>query len=47
MGTSVADPGFDLRGGGVDNRRGGGRKTLEVLKVELTVILSVFWPYFY
>ena len=36
---SVADTGFDL---GV-----GGRKSLKVLKVEVKVIFSVVWQYFY
>ena len=44
---TVADPGFDLRGGVDIVHRGGGRKSLEVLKVEVKVIFSVFWPYFY
>jgi len=35
----VADPGFDLRGGGVDFVNGGrGRKSLKVLKVEVKVV---------
>jgi len=39
----VADPGFDLRGGGVDFGNGGGcRKSLKVLKVEVKVILECF-----
>jgi len=46
QGKSVADPGFDLRGG-VDfvNRGGGGggRKSLKVLKVEVKV-LACFSP---
>ena len=43
---TVAAPEFDLRGGrGLCQRwgRGGGRKSLKVLKVEVKVILSVFW----
>jgi len=44
----VAVPGFDLRGGGVDFvNGGGGRKSLKVLKVEVKVIFSMLWPYFY
>jgi len=26
---------------------GGGRKSLKVLKVEVKIIFSMFWPYFY
>jgi len=40
---TVAGPGFDLGGGPC--QRGGG--PLKVLKVEVKVIFSVFWPYFY
>ena len=38
---TLADPGFDLRGGGVDfvNGEGGGRKSLKVLNVEVNVII--------
>jgi len=41
----VADPGFDLRVGGVDflnGDRGGGLKTLKVLKVDVKVISACF-----
>ena len=39
----VADPGFNLRGGGVDFVNGvGGRKSLKMLKVEVKVILACF-----
>jgi len=37
---AVADPGFDLRGGGVDFVNGGGIE--KVLKVEVKVILACF-----
>jgi len=43
----LADPGFDLRGGVDFVKGGGGRKSLKLLKVEVKVIFSVFWPYFY
>jgi len=42
---SVADPGFDLRGGAwtLSTAEGGGfRKLLKVLKVEVKVIFNVF-----
>ena len=42
----MADPGFGLRGVGgawtLSTGRGGGRKSLEVLKTQVKVILSVF-----
>ena len=40
---SVADPGFDLRGGGRGLCQRGVRKSLKVLKVEVKVIFRVFW----
>ena len=39
---TVADPGFDLRGGVDVVNKGGGRKSLKVLKVEVKVILACF-----
>jgi len=42
--NAVADPGFDLRGEDFVNGRGGDRKLLKVLKVEVKVIFIVFWP---
>jgi len=47
MHCSVADQGFDLRGG-VDFVNGGGiGKSLKVLKVEVKSFFSVVWSYFY
>ena len=40
--ASVADPGFGLREGVDFVNRGGGRKSLKVLKVEVKVILACF-----
>ena len=47
MNKPVADPGFDLRGRGLCQRGGGGRKSFEVLTVEVKGHFSVFLPYFY
>jgi len=45
--ASVADPGFDLGGRGLCQRGGGVRQSMKVLTVEVWVIFSMFWPYFY
>jgi len=43
----VTGAGFDLSGAWTLSTGMGGRKSLEVLEVEVKAIFSVFWPYFY
>ena len=41
----MADPGFDLSGGGLDFVNKGGVESLKMLTLEIS--FCMFWPYFY